>query len=77
MKDTRTEYHKEWRKKNPKKYAMNQLNFWKKRVKELEQEERELFGSDKSSDDEDVQQLKKRHLGQGIYKNHNTKGNES
>ena len=55
MKDTRTEYHKEWRKKNPKKYAMNQLNFWKKRVKELEQEERELFGSDKSSDDEDAQ----------------------
>ena len=59
MKDTRTEYRKEWRKKHPKKYAMNQLNFWKKRVKELEQEERELFGSDKSSDDEDVQQLKK------------------
>ena len=59
MKDTRTEQHKEWRKKNPKKYAMNQLNFWKKRVKELEQEERELFGCDKSSDYEDVQQLKK------------------
>ena len=34
----RTEYHKEWRKKNPKKYAMNQLNYWKKQVKKLEQE---------------------------------------
>ena len=38
MKDSRTNYHKEWRKKNPKKYALNQLNYWKRQVKKLEQE---------------------------------------
>ena len=35
----KTDYHKEWRKKNPKKYALNQLNYWKKQVKKLEEEE--------------------------------------
>ena len=37
-KQTRYEYHKEWRKKNPKKYAMNQLSYWKRQVEKLEQE---------------------------------------
>ena len=55
MKGTKANYHREWRKRNPKKYAMNQLSYWKKQVKKLEQEERELFGSGKSSDDEDAQ----------------------
>ena len=35
---TRTNYYREWRKKNPKKYALNQLNYWKKQVEKLEQE---------------------------------------
>ena len=38
----RTEYHKEWRKKNPKKNALIQLRYWKRKVAELtEQEEQE------------------------------------
>lgn len=43
---SRTNYHREWRKKNPKKYAMNQLTYWKRQVEKLEQktdeEEKEL-----------------------------------
>ena len=38
----RSDYHKKWREKNPKKYAMNQMNYWKKQVKKLEQEEKKL-----------------------------------
>lgn len=38
-KNDRTNYHKEWRKKNPKKYARNQYNYWRKRLIELEKEE--------------------------------------
>lgn len=34
------DYHTEWRKKNPKKYALTQFNYWRRKLTELEQEEK-------------------------------------
>ena len=51
-KQTRHDYHKEWRKKNPKKYALNQLSYWKRQVKKLEEEE-----ADEEEADEEEKEL--------------------
>lgn len=43
----RTDYHMSWRKKNPKKYAINQLRYWQRQLNKLEKEEQEQQEAEK------------------------------